>query len=334
MANAAFTRNQKCFPVLETTFGTAVTPIGTNACLITSLTTQAQQPIIDRPDKTGNLSQILGIPGRKTASWSASMSMAANGAAGVKPDYDVLNQLIFGKAAVVVGGTSVTYGLDDNNYSASIWNYNDPSTVAQYVSISSVCNQLKISFGGDVPTLEYSGSSLWVLDTDQLADGTMDSVGKGGLSSFPAQPTPTTNGKPPAGFVGLITLDGNVYSTLRSGSITLSVARNLPIDAFNSYYGTQPVPGIRAAMLDFSLYDDDSTILKSLKQKSFNKSTMNLAFQIGTVAGNIHTFNLKNVLLPAPAVDQGSDRRGLTFSGAKAYETSIGSKDEMNYVIT
>src|SRR4051812_13617113 len=98
MPNPAYTRNQACYPVIETTFGTAVAPVGADACLITSLTTQAAQNEIPRPDKTGSLGEIQGIAGRKTATWSAAMSMAGNGAAGVAPDMDVLLQLIFGKA--------------------------------------------------------------------------------------------------------------------------------------------------------------------------------------------------------------------------------------------
>ena len=290
--------------------------------------------IYTRPDKTGSLGEILGIPGRKTATWTAAMSMAGNGAAGVKPDVDVLLQLIFGKAVTIVASTSATYGLDDNSYLASIWHYNAPSTVAQYVAISSACKQLKITFGGDVPTLEFSGECLWVLDTDQLADGTMDSVGKGGIATWTTQPTPTVNGKPPAGFTGLITLDGQTYTTLRTGSITLAVARNLPGDTFNSYYSAAPVPGLRAVTADFGLYDDDSANLKALKQKSFNKTTVNLGFQIGTAAGNTWTFTLKNVLLPAPVLDQGQDRRALSFSGAHAYDTTIGAKDALALVIT
>src|SRR3954471_6167734 len=103
MPNPAFTRNQACYPVLESTFGTAVTPVGADAVLITALTTQAAQGEIPRPDKTGSLGEVQGIAGRKTASWSASMSMAGNGAAGVAPDMDVLLQLIFGKAVAISG---------------------------------------------------------------------------------------------------------------------------------------------------------------------------------------------------------------------------------------
>jgi hypothetical protein len=318
-----------CFPVLESTWGTAVPPSGTDACLIVNLATQAVQPEIPRPDKTGSLGEIIGIPGRKTANWSASMSMAGSGSAGVAPDCDPLLQLAFGAA-----GSGAAYALGDTPYSASIWNYNDPSTVAQYVAIGSVCNQLKITFGGDVPMLEFSGVCLWVLDTDQLADGGMDSVGKGGISSWTARPTPTVSGKPPAGFTGLITLDGQTYTTLRTGSITLGVAWELPGDVFNSYYSAAPAPGLRTISTDLNLYDDDSANLKALKQKSFNKTPVNLSYQIGTVTGNKWTFTLKNVLLPAPAVDNGSTRRALSWSGAKAHDTTIGAKDALALAIT
>lgn len=334
MSNAAYTRNQMCFPVLESVFGTAVVPVGADACLITSLTTQASQAEIPRPDKTGSLGEVIGMPGRKTASWSAAMSMAGNGAAGTEPDCDTLLQLIFGKAVTKSAGVSATYALDDNNYSASIWHYNDPSTVAQYLALGAVCHQLKINFGGDVPSLDFSGSALWVLDSDQLADGTMDSVGKGGIAAWTARPTPTVNGKPPAGFTGAITLDGQAYSTLRQGSITLAVARNLPGDVFNTYYSAAPTPGARVVTVEFGLYDDDSATLKALKQKAFNKTAVTLTFQIGTVAGNIWTFTVKNVMLPAPTLDYGSDRRALSFSGAHAHDTTIGAKDALALVIT
>lgn len=339
MANPAYTRNQACYPVLESAFGTAVAPVGADAVLITSLTTQAAQNEISRPDKTGSLGEIQGISGRKTASWSASMSAAGNGAAGVAPDMDVLLQLIFGKAVAISAGVSSTYALDDNNYSGSIWHYNDPSTVAQYVAIGAVCSQLAISFGGDVPMLEFSGPALWVPDTDQLADGTFDSIGKGGIVTWTARPTASVNGTPPAGFTGLITLDGNTYTTLRSGRIVLSVSRNLPGDLFNSYYGGAPVPGLRTVSVDFGLYDDDSANLKTLKQKSFSHTggappVVDLAFQVGTIAGNRWTHTCKNVKLPAYTLDQGSDRRALSWSGARAHDTTIGAKDAFKTVIT
>jgi hypothetical protein len=332
----AYTRNQMCFPVLESTFGTAVTPVGADACLITSLSTQASQGEIPRPDKTGSLGEIAGIPGRRSATWQASMSLAGNGAAGVAPDCDVFLQLIFGKAVAIAAATSATYALDDNQYSGSIWHYNDPSTVCQYVALGSVCNSLRVALGGDVPTLDFSGPALWVLDTDQLADVATDSIAKGGLSAWTARPTPSVNGKAPAGFTGVITLDGQAYGTLRSATINLSVEKELPMDTFNSYYAAAPAAGMRSVSVDFSIYDDDSANLKALKQKAAKAAytVVDLVFAVGTVAGNIWTWTLKNVKLPIPSVDYGSNRRSLTFSGCRAHDTSIGSKDALALVIT
>src|ERR1019366_9423326 len=129
-------------------------------------------------------------------------------------------------------------------------------------------------------------------------------------------------------------LDGQAYTTLRQGSITLAVARNLPGDTFNSYYSAAPVPGLRAVSVDFGLYDDDSANLKALKQKAFNKTAVDLLFQIGTVAGNKWGFTTKNVMLPAPTLDYGSDHRAMSFSGAKAHDTSIGAKDAVTLAVT
>ncbi len=336
MPNPAYTRNETCFPVLESVFGTAVTPVGGDACLITSFTTQAQQNEIPRPDKTGSLGEVLGIPGRRTASWSASMSAAGNGAAGVVPDMDVFLQMIFGKAAVIVASTSATYGLDDTQFSGSLWHYNDPSTVCQYLALGAVANQLRVGIGGDVPTLDFSGPALWVLDTDQLADGATDAIAKGGISSWTTKPTPVVNGKPPAGFTGVVTLDGNTYGTMRTATITLAVAKDLPGDVFNSFYSAAPAPGLRSVMVDFSIYDDDGANLLALKQKAAKAvyTVVDLVFQVGTIAGNIWTWTLKNVKLPMPTLDYGGNRRSLTFSGCRAHDTSIGAKDALKLVIT
>jgi hypothetical protein len=337
MANAAYTRNQRCYPVIEAAWGTAVAPAGTDCCLITSLATQAAQAEIPRPDKTGSLGEIVGIPGRRSATWTAAMSTAGSGVAGTPPDSHAFLQAGFGKAVAIAAGVSATYALDDLIYSMSVWHYNAPASVCQYVAIGAIVNQMRFAIGGDVPMLEVSGPALWVYDSDQQADGTTDAIAKGGLAgALPAEPTPTTNGKPPAGFTGVITLDGNTYGTMRTASITLGVAKDLPMDTFNSYYGTNPAPGMRVITCDFGLYDDDSAQLKSFSQKgkSVLKPLVNLSFQWGTVPGNIWTLNLKNVMLPVPTVDYGATRRALTFTGCRAHDTSIGSKDAVTLVLT
>jgi hypothetical protein len=173
-----------------------------------------------------------------------------------------------------------------------------------------------------------------VLDSDIYA--TADSISKGGLTqaAFPTEPaSPITNGVAPPGFTGLITLDGNSYTTYRTGSITLDVARELPMDGFNSYYGLAPAAGERNVTSDWSMYDDDSAILQTLKQKAYAGTKISITFQIGTVAGSTWVFALKNILLPKPKFDYSGKRRVVQFSAARAHDTTIGAKDAFQITV-
>src|ERR1051326_9115796 len=85
MANAAYTRNQRCYPVIEAAWGTAVAPAGTDCCLITSLATQAGQAETTRSDKTGSLGDIVRIPRLCCATWTAPMSTDESRSSGTPP---------------------------------------------------------------------------------------------------------------------------------------------------------------------------------------------------------------------------------------------------------
>lgn len=339
MANQVPARNQRSYPLIESTYGVApvTSPANGDCCLIASLVTKLSNPEIKRTDKTGSMGSIIGIGGRRSGTWSASVNMAGNGAAGVKPDCDEYLQLALGKAAVVSAGVSVTYGLDDATCpSGSIYNYNAPGTATQQVSLGSICTEMKETLVADIPSLEFSGESMWVYDSDQAADATNppDATAKGGLTSFPAEPAaPVSNGVPPNGAQTTVTIDGNSYSTCRSVVITHRFARETSKDC-NTLYPVAPTPGPRTHMLDFSLVDDDSAALRSLKQKAISKTPINITFVTGNKAGNTWTRTLKNVILPAPDFSDAGQKRVVGFSGAEAHDSSIGSKDAYSLVIS
>lgn len=331
-------RLQTSYIMRETTWGTAVTPTNGSRNLMVSLQLSPTAPLIPRPDKTGSLGEILGIPGRRAGTWSTQFSAAGSGAAGTAPDSAALIEMVFGKAVALVGGVSATFALDDLSPSCSIYNYNAPSTATQQVGIGSIGNKFKASIGADMPLIDISGESLWIYDTEQAADGATDTVAKGGLGSFPAEPsTPTTNGTPPQGFKGVITLDGNAYTTLLTADINLDVARELPKDAFNSSYPAGPVAGLRTIGCNFTIYDDDSANLISLKKKAMAptnpKPTSTLVFQLGTIAGNIWTYTLRNTILNPYTLDYSRTRRALQFTG-KSFDTTIGAKDAITLACT
>jgi hypothetical protein len=111
------------------------------------------------------------------------------------------------------------------------------------------------------------------------------------------------------------------------------VDRELPMDGFNSFYGIAPAAGLRNVTTDWSMYDDDSATLQSLKQKAFAGTPVTLAFQIGTVAGSTWLFTLKNVLLAKPKFDYSGKRRVVAFSACRAHDTTIGAKDAITIAV-
>jgi len=104
------------------------------------------------------------------------MSLAPNGAAGVKPDMDPFLAAIMGKLAVVNTGVSVVYGLDDNSPSVTIWDFNTPGTITQRCALGAVASKAKFDIGVDEPQVEFSGPAEAILDTDVYA--TADTVSK------------------------------------------------------------------------------------------------------------------------------------------------------------
>jgi hypothetical protein len=333
MANYSNTRIQRLYVQPEATWRTipntagVASLAGSNCCRMSSLAINQTQQEVVRSDKTGSLGITMGILGRRQATWSTKMSMASNGAVGVKPDMDPFLAAIMGKLATVSAGVSVTYGLDDSSPSVTIWDFNTPSTMTERLILGCIASKAKFDIGIDEPAVEFSGPGLAILDTDIFA--TADTISKGSLIAFPTEPaTPVTNGTAPPGFTGLITLDANTYATFRSGSISLDVDRELPMDGFNSYYGLAPAVGLRNVAADWSMYDDDSAMLSTLKVKAYNGTGVTLTFQIGTVAGSIWTFTLKNVLLSKPTFDYSGKRRIVSFSACRAHDTTIGAIQE------
>jgi hypothetical protein len=338
VANQIYTRLQRVYAAIEATFGIAPAgaPSNTDCCLITTFSGDAKNPEIVRPDKTGAFGEILGIMGRRSATWSATLSAAANGVRGIKADCDVFLQLLFGQPTVAVASTSVTCTMSEQACpTATVFDYNNPGTATQFVVLGCLCSKFSTSFGGDVPMLTFSGECMWVYDTIQAADSNTDTIAPGGLASIPVQPSaPVTNGAPPQGFSGLISLDSNTFTTLRTGSIDVTLARELEKDGF-SVYPIAPGAGLYSVSFSCELYDDDSTILNTLKTAATDPlgPVIPMSFQIGTVPGNIWTYNLKNCRVTCPTYDKQQARRTVKFTG-KAHDTTIGSADAFVLVIT
>lgn len=327
------TIRQTGYVVKETTFGTIPTFSNSNAFRFINLTAEPSFANIERPDKTGTYSRTAPIPDNKGGSWAMSCSLAGNGAAGTAPDIGPFLEALLGKVTVNAS-TSVIYDPDDVNPTLSIMLRDKPTTVDQLIAKGCIVQQARFQLGPAIPTVEFSGLAQWVLSKDLFASN--DTEGKGGLAAFPSEPAaPVTNGVPPRGRTGTITLDGNTYTTFRRADITVATARALSEPAWGSAYPSAPESGARTVSVGtLELYDDDSVNLAALKGKALSKTAVDLSFTIGTTAGNIWTFLLKNCVLPMPTYGWGETRRTVVFSNIQAAATSATSKDETKITLT
>lgn len=332
--------NQFVFVQKESSPGTINNSAGTStvangdAMRIISCQMDPDRAMIQRPDKTSTLTAASGQAGRRQASMSMSFSCAGSGSAGTKPDCDEILEALFGKAAVVSGGVSVTYGLEDVMAATpahlSVFSFRDPSTMIQQVGFGTVISSASMEFGSDVARMEVSGEPKWVMDTAQF--GVAETEAKGGLTTMPARPaSPTYQGNFAIGFTGSVSLDGNTYATLRSARVTLNMNRRRRQNIFGSFYPGPVYQTPREVLVEIELDDDDSVNLTQMKRNAVAKTPVTVILAAGATAGNIWTLTLAGVQFDSSRLVDGDQDWGVRFSG-RAYGST--GKDEATLVLT
>jgi hypothetical protein len=323
-------RNEHLYLQAESTFGVipnssgTATVSGSNACRFMQFSLTPKVEVLMRADKTGTRSRTAGISGRRSASWSCTMDLAANGSAGVVPDCDPILQATFGGAGSISA---------DAVKSFSGWSFRTPSSMMQRVAAGAIVKEATFKLGENIATAEFSGDCLWIPDSVNFS--ALDTAGKCGLSAFPSEPgSPVTNGLPTVGFLGAATFDGNTMANIRSATLKIGTGNDINRDVFGSYYGDAAEGDTRAISLEFSIFDSDVTGSTNLYQKALTKSAINVTLQIGNVAGNTWTFTVKGVQLETPAISDGQRRWVANFGASMASASSITATDEVGLVIT
>jgi hypothetical protein len=329
----SLSRNERLYLNPEATFGTIPAFTGSDACRIIKATLVPDVALLTRQDKTGSRSRTAGVAGRKSGKWSVEMSLAANGAAGVVPDCDPILQAIFGQAATVSSGVSVSYALNDAIQSFAMASYRTPASVMQRIAFGCVVQEATFNLGQDIATVSASGECLWVVDSVNFS--ATDATGKGGLSSFPAEPaSPVTNGGIIAGFTGSATFDSNVLANIRTATLKIGTGNSIVKDTFGKYYGDSAEGDLRNVTLSFSLYDQDDAGTTNLYQKAISKTPINVTLQIGTVTGNKWTFTIKGLQLAVPNLDDSQRRWSASFGDSAASGSSLTALDEVALTIS
>jgi hypothetical protein len=343
-----FDRNERMYLQVEgsaawgtvlNTSGTA-TVAGSNYCRHISLELNPNQTIATRRDKTGTRSIPQGTASREDGNWKCQLSLAGNGAAGVKPDADPFLQAIFGKAPTIVATTSVTYSLADSIPSLDIWSFRTDSLGTgnpnQRVGVGSIVETATWSMSADQEIAEWSleGVSKLVLDSFGFAARTTagDTEGKSGLTAFPAEPgSPVSNGNAAQGFYGSLTLDSQVLTTIKSATIKVETGNKFS-KVFGSKFPGCPIGAVRKVTFACDLYDGSDAATKDIYARAFDKNPITGTVVLGNQPGNTHTFTITGLQLAPYTYDESDDTYALKFADSMA--TSNAGLTELTYAIT
>ena len=84
-------------------------------------------------------------------------------------------------------------------------------------------------------------------------------------------------------------------------------------DTFGSYYPVLAEGAERQVGLAFTIYDNDGAGLQKLKKDAHWQNPIGITMQIGTISGNIWTFQLNNVQVSQPNYDDLRNRYMCVF---------------------
>ncbi len=285
--------------------------------------------------KTGSLGRLVGQKGRRSGSFELTVPLQGSGTAGTLADMDPLWTNIFGAAATVVSSTSATYAINETVTSLTIWKFRDPagSNMWNEVLTGGIITDWEVSGGEEAEaTLTVRGVGVYTSNKPNFSS--MSTTEKGGISSFPSEPSsPVYLGTPALAFVGSFTVNSVSSFSVEKFRIYGSTGRALR-PAFGSYNSTVPISGPRTIGFDFSLYEEDTSAMAALRHLAYSKSSFAGVVAIGATAGNIHTFNLGGLTLGPEATSDNGAESIVSFAGCEASMSALGANDELTYVAT
>lgn len=272
--------------------------------------------------------------GKKPASFTCSMGLRGGAAADAEPDCGALLECLFGAKAINTG-VSVVYSLNPSNVgqACEIWGFDVPSAVTQWCAFGCIPNTATFELGPVNPSVTFGGPAYWGLSNDQFAAASTEE--KGGLTTFPTEPSTQTYTGNPVSVAGSITVNTVTHTDIRNVKIGLDMGRAYDPDIFGAVYGTAPYEDVPTITLDFTIKSSDLSSLVTLRQNMLAYTDMDATVVIGGVAGAIYTFALKRLRFPFVAkIDESQRLKALTVTGCRAQMNASGARDEITLTRT
>jgi hypothetical protein len=261
--------------------------------------------------------------------------LAGSGTAGTPSDLDAVLEGIFGQAGTDSSGVSVSYALSNGMPSMTFWNFRDPAgdNISNQCLWGGVIETAEFAFGDEAEaTVRISGPGAGLIEKPIFSSYTTES--KGGLTAFPAEPSSLTYlGVPVVAFVGSLTINGVSTFKLSTGSIRVTLSRQLRA-GFGSFHPAVPAAGKRTIVADFSLFEEDTAALAALKALAYTQGSFDGSVVLGSDAGNIWTFALNNMQIGEITEEDGGLERIVRLADCRTTKSSISANDELSLVCT
>jgi hypothetical protein len=227
-------------------------------------------------------------------------------------------------AGSAMGGT-LTYRLDTDVGSASIFDYWDPSTSVQRILNGAAMDVMKIKVNGDFHEFEFSGPSRDLLDSASFTSGLA------GLTQFPDEPASVGfDYTIVPGHLGQVWMGAapNRFFTVTAAELTLDNNIALRAREFGSDFARCITGGQRSVRLNFRIFEQDDAQTKELYQAARQRSPIGVALQLGEQAGQLFGAYLPAMVPEVPEFDDGETRLEWKFQNSQAQ----GAVDDELYV--
>jgi hypothetical protein len=319
----------KFFLKEESSYGVVPTLAGGDAFAAIECSPAPDRQTVQPPDKNGSFSNLVGTQDVETANVTIRASLRPSGTAGTAPDLGPLMKASLG-AETVTAGTRVRYSCSNATPSVVVAVYDHPTTMDQELAFGVVPTEMRIDLDGQYPLVTWNCVAKKVLRKDSFAATATE--GRGGLSSFPAEPSsPTYSGAPPRRGDGSVLIDGRTFCDIRQLSFVLRTGRDADAPG---YCGGGLIAGIvarkRLAAIDrLIMVDDDSADMQAIKAAAESATPVTVLINLGTVAGRKCIIRMRNCVLPQPSYDRSGDKRLVIFSNITAAASGTTLNDEL-----
>jgi len=162
-------RNLKFFTSEESTYGTFVDPVATDAVKTLSTSMEFTQERVDRADARATRSTMERITRRIESTWSAEMYVVPSGAAGTAPDCGSLLKSAMG-VETETGGVSAAYTLSSSQAMTSMTLLREANGIFSQRMNGCYVEEMTLSAsGGEEPRLSFSGTGINIANTGSSA---------------------------------------------------------------------------------------------------------------------------------------------------------------------